>query len=200
MDIKISNGNLKMGRIPSVSLPAGLTCRANCACQTKCYARKIARLRPTVREAYKTNFDVLKNHPDTYWREVEAAIMLSRYFRYHVSGDIVDDLYFYKMVEISIRNPHCQILCFTKKYEIVNQFIKNGGEIPSSFHVIFSVWRGMNFENPYHLPEAHVRYRDGTTTANMSAHECSGNCANCATIKNGCWSLKNGEQIVFNEH
>lgn len=32
MNIKISNGNSKMGAIPSVSLPAGVTCRQDCEC------------------------------------------------------------------------------------------------------------------------------------------------------------------------
>ena len=55
-------------------------------------------------------------------------------------------------------------------------------------------------ENPNHLPEAHVRYRDGTTTTRDDALECSGNCTECAITDEGCWTLKNGEQVVFNEH
>lgn len=88
-ELNISSGNKKMGNITSVSLPSIVTCR-ECACQKKCYARKIELLRPNVAAAYKKNLDVLTNDPDTYWREVEAAIMLSRFFRFHVSGDIPD--------------------------------------------------------------------------------------------------------------
>ncbi|ETD17192.1 hypothetical protein [[Ruminococcus] lactaris] len=55
-------------------------------------------------------------------------------------------------------------------------------------------------ENPLSLPEAHVRYRDGTTTARDDAVECAGNCTECAITDGGCWSLQNGEQVVFNEH
>ncbi len=78
--ISISQSNKKMGNITSVSLPSVITCR-KCACQQKCYARKLERLRPSVAAAYQRNLDVLRNDPDTYWREVEAAIMLSRFFR-----------------------------------------------------------------------------------------------------------------------
>ena len=114
MNVKISNGNSKMGQIPSVSLPAGLTCRCDCECSKKCYAKKLERLRPSVKAAYKHNYDLLKCAPDVYWREVEGSIMMSRYFRFHVSGDIPDLTYFVRMVDVASRNQHCQILCFTK--------------------------------------------------------------------------------------
>ena len=119
MSVSISKGNIKMGAIPSVSLPAIKTCRS-CSCASKCYAAKLERLRPSVRRAYQKNLEILMEDPDTYWREVEAAIMLSRFFRFHVSGDIQTYEYFAKMVEVSRRNQHCQILCFTKQFDYVN--------------------------------------------------------------------------------
>lgn len=33
MNVKISNGNTKIGAIPSVSLPSGVTCRSDCECR-----------------------------------------------------------------------------------------------------------------------------------------------------------------------
>ncbi len=197
--LSISKGNSKMGSIQSISLPSVVTCRS-CDCQKKCYARKLERLRPSVAKAYQRNLDVLQSDPDTYWREVEASIMMSRFFRFHVSGDIPDLNYLKHMVDISDRNKHCQILCFTKKYEIVNGFIESGGEIPVNLHIIFSAWVGLNMVNPFSFPEAHVRYRDGSTTAKDSAVECGGNCTECATTDGGCWILKNGEQVIFDEH
>lgn len=197
--LSISRGNSKMGSIQSISLPSVVTCRF-CACQNKCYARKLERIRPAVAKAYQRNLDVLQSDPDTYWREVEASIMMSRFFRFHVSGDIPDLNYLERMVDISDRNKHCQILCFTKKYEIVNGFIESGGEIPVNLHIIFSAWVGLNMVNPFSFPEAHVRYRDGSTTAKDSAVECGGNCTECATTDGGCWILKNGEQVIFDEH
>lgn len=201
MKIKVSPGNIKMGAIPSVSLPAGVTCRKNCLCWTKCYAHKIERLRKNVREAYESNYRLLMEDPDTYWREVNATVMLNRYFRFHVSGDIVDMDYLVNMVKVAKDNPHCQILCFTKQYELVNEYLDNNEEgFPSNLHIIFSVWDGVECPNPHNLPEAHVRYRDGHTTARDDAYECGGNCTDCAVVECGCWVLENGEQIIFNEH
>lgn len=199
MEVKISRGNSKLGAIPSVSLPSIITCRG-CDCRIKCYANKLERLRPTVRRAYKHNLDVLTNDPDTYWREVEGSVMMNRYFRFHVSGDIVDDTYFENMVGIAQRNQHCSILCFTKKFEIVNAFLEAGGTIPDNLHMIFSGWVGLEMPNPFSLPEAHVIYRDGTTTAANEAIPCGGNCTECALTDGGCWNLKRGEQVVFREH
>lgn len=220
MNVKISPGNTKMGQIPSVSLPAGETCRHDCGCIEKCYAKKLERLRPAVRNAYKHNLNILTEEPDTYWREVEAAIMTSRFFRFHVSGDIPHSSYFIRMIEVAKRNQHCEILCFTKRYGIVNGYLFDtyintptlpeghssvmlkdmGILLPKNLHIIMSAWRGTRMHNPFGFPEAHVRYRDGTTTAAEGAHECGGNCAECARTGEGCWTLKRGEQIIFNEH
>lgn len=205
-----------MGSIPSVSLPAGQSCRGDCECQKKCYAGRIERLRPAVRKAYESNYKLLQESPDVYWREVEASIMMSRFFRFHVSGDIPDMNYFYRMVQVANRQRHCEILCFTKKYDVVNEFLLNqysniststqeaGIEpkhlLPKNLHIILSGWPGLNMDNPFGLPEAHVRFKDGSTTAKPSAKECGGNCTECACTDDGCWTLQYGEQVVFNEH
>lgn len=197
--VKVSKGNSKLGAIPSVSLPSIKTCR-QCACQEKCYAQKLERLRPAVRNAYQHNLEVLCKEPETYWREVEASVMMSRFFRFHVSGDIPTQEYLANMVAVAGRNSHCKILCFTKRYEMVNEFIEKNGELPSNLHMIFSGWIGLDMVNPFSLPEAHVRYRDGSTTASDDAVECGGNCTECALTEGGCWSLQKGQQVVFNEH
>lgn len=197
--VSISNGNIKMGAIPSVSLPSITTCR-QCECNQKCYAAKLERLRPSVRKAYANNLALLQEEPDTYWREVEAAIMMSRFFRFHVSGDIPDMSYLVRMVGVASRQPHCQILCFTKKFELVNELLDSGAVLPANLHMIFSGWHGLVMQNPHNLPEAHVQFRDGTTTARPAALPCSENCAECAKTDGGCWTLKNGDQVVFHEH
>lgn len=198
-EVSISPGNSKMGSVPSVSLPAKQTCR-RCACWDKCYAAKLEQLRPSVRNAYQRNLNILRSNPQSYWDSVENAIAVARFFRFHVSGDIPDTDYFVKMVEMATRYPHCEILCFTKKYGIVNDWIRGGRKLPANLHMIFSAWVGLTMENPYHLPEAHVRYRNGTTTARTDAVPCGGNCTDCARTDSGCWTLKCGEQVVFHEH
>ena len=62
--VSISSGNSKMGKIPSVSLPAGETCRRDAGCFKKCYARRFSARRPVVMSAYKNNLDILNKDPD----------------------------------------------------------------------------------------------------------------------------------------
>lgn len=199
VSVSISRGNSKMGAIPSVSLPSVVTCR-KCDCQQKCYARKLERIYKTVAESYQNNLRILRETPDVYWREVEGAVMMTRFFRFHVSGDIPDAAYFDKMVEVATRQKHCEILCFTKKFDIVNDYIAAHGALPQNLHMVFSAWVDLEMVNPFSLPEAHVRYRDGTTTAHPDAVNCNGNCTECAVTDGGCWTLKSGEQVVFDEH
>lgn len=126
--------------------------------------------------------------------------MMSRFFRFHVSGDIPDSDYLHHMFEIAKRNKHCEILCFTKKFGIVNEYVKNIDFYPPNLHIVFSGWRNLEIQNPFLFPEAHVKFKDGYTTANEDAIECNGNCTECAMTNGGCWSLGRGEQVVFNEH
>lgn len=197
--VKFSSGNTKMGAIPSVSLPSIKTC-VQCDCNQKCYAKKLERLRPAVRNAYQHNLNVYNSEPDIFWREVEASIMMTRFFRFHVSGDIPDKYYLEKMIEVTQRNPHCQVLCFTKKFELVNSYISSNGKIPDNLHLIFSAWDNYVMDNRFELPVAYVRFRDGHTEAPSNAVECSGNCSDCARTEGGCWTLGAGESVVFDEH
>lgn len=197
--ISISRGNSKLGEIPSVSLPPIKTCGA-VPCSKKCYAERIAVRRRNVKDAWEKNFAALKNDPDTYWREVEASIKMSRFFRFHVGGDIPDAEYLAHMFSVARRNKHCKILCFTKKYEIVNRYLSAGARKPANLLLVFSVWPGLTCNNPFNLPEAHVRLRNGETTAPTGAVECSGNCTACGITDSGCWVLKKGQAVVFNEH
>ena len=200
--VSISRGNSKMGLIASVSLPPIITCSKEACkfCGIDCYAKKIARLRPkTVGAAYQRNLDILLENPEQFWREVNAAVSMSRFFRFGVSGDIYNKEYFESMVKVAKNNKHCEILCFTKQFAIVNDYLKEH-RIPKNLHVIFSAWRGMKMDNPNKLPEAHVFYRDGTTTAKDGAKYCSGNCAECSVTMSNCWSMKKKEQIVFKQH
>lgn len=198
--VSISEGNTKMGTIRSVSLPAYTTCRHDCECNKLCYARKGRFLFDNVRSSFERNLKILNENPDKYWSEVNDALLVNRYFRFHVSGDIPNMDYLKRMVEAAKKNPETQILCFTKRYEMVNSFIDKNGDIPENLHLLFSKWRGLDMPNPHKMPEVHVFFSDGTTTASHEAKPCGGHCINCVKAGTGCWTLKKGEQLVIIEH
>ena len=54
--IRLGNGNMKIGAVPTFSLPARLTCPgASPWCLSHCYALRVERLRPSCRMAYARN-------------------------------------------------------------------------------------------------------------------------------------------------
>ena len=196
--ISISPGNSKMGFIPSVSLPPVVTCAQGCTCAKKCYAAKLCRIYPSVKNAYQRNLDILNNNDLDYWYQVDQAVKMSKYFRLHVSGDIVDNHYFNWMTVIAEQNPGTTILAFTKKYSIVNDYLDITGYLPENLKIIFSEWPGMPMKNPYNLPVAHVIFKGQEPAENWKI--CGGNCSACACRGVGCWELKKGEHIAFYEH
>lgn len=196
--VSISKGNSKMGFIPSVSLPPVITCAAGCKCAKKCYAAKLCRIYATVREAYNRNLEILQNDELEYWSQVHKAVRMSKYFRFHVSGDIVDSHYFNWMTTTAEMNPGTTILAFTKQYDIVNHYISSIGPLPENLKIIFSEWPGMPMENPHGLPVAHVIFKGQDPADDWKI--CGGNCSECACRGVGCWELKNGEHIAFYEH
>lgn len=197
--ISISNGNSKMGKIPSVSLPPIVTCAKGCTCAKKCYAAKLCRIYKTVREAYNRNLEVLYTDPVKYWEQVNDVLSVSRFFRFHVSGDIPNAVYLYDMILSAEKNPHCEILVFTKRYDIVNEWLSDPShKIPENLHVIFSEWDGMNMENPHNLPVAHVIFKGNEPEPHWNI--CPGNCMECAKAHVNCWALQNGQHVAFYEH
>ena len=140
--ISISKGNSKLGAIPSVSLPACVTCNPDAPCFSKCYARRIEYRYKQSRAAYAHNLTVLQADPGAYWLQVKAAAMVTRFFRYHVSGDIPNIDYFIQMVKIARDLPWVNFLAFTKQYKIVNEYIAAFGAdaIPENLKIIFSNW------------------------------------------------------------
>lgn len=196
--LSISYGNKKMGAIPSVSLPPIITCPTGCKCAKKCYAAKLCRIYPSVKKAYNNNLNILNDNPVAYWQQVNAVAVTTKYLRYHVSGDIPDITYLTNMVVTAEKNPGTTFLAFTKRYEMVNDFITNISPIPHNLKIIFSEWEGMETPNPHNLPTAAVIYRNTQPLPHYKI--CGGNCAECACQGIGCWELKQGETIAFYEH
>lgn len=203
MPIKISTSNSKLGVIPSVNLPPVTTCRKNAPCIKDCYARKGRFRFHTVIDNMDLNYALYQAHPEACQRKYEYEIkpLLRNFFisAKYASGDIVDPQYFQGMVKLANELPQTSFLAFTKKFEIVNEYINSGGSIPSNLNIVFSAW-GSDFEvvNPYRFPVSHVRFKDPkrNTKIPTNAAECGGNCSECLH----CWTIQHGESVVFNAH
>ncbi len=202
--IHISGGNSKLGGIMNISLPPVVTC-SNCgSCSKYCYAiRSYNRFTGTA-AGWNENYLLFLSDPDRYFNEISAAVKTQRFFRWHVSGDIVNDHYLVGMIWVANQNPKAEFLAFTKAYKIVNNLLSVGIAIPSNLHILFSAAPGVEMPNPYRLPECHINFADPSQNTYCGGAEyeyhCTGNCTECAVNGCGCFFLKPGDVTIINQH
>ena len=197
----ISAGNRKTGfAVPSVSLIPVADC-GNCAvCSRLCYDLRNDCIYNGVTDTRARNSAIARKDRARYFREISGACRAFRFFRWHIGGDILDAEYFAGMIATALENPGCSFLAFTKQYNIVNDYIRQGGTIPANLQLIFSDWPGANMNNPFNFPTSSPVFADGSTAAPAGALDCPGDCSNCAVMGSGCWTLKQGQGVKFTAH
>lgn len=200
--VVLQKGNTKTGvSCWTVSLIPIVDC-PNCSkCQRKCYDIRKDCIYPSVLNDRARNSAIHLADPKRYWSEiaVQAKANCVEQLRINVGGDLTDEDFGYiaGMAELI---PQCDILFFTKNYDGINRFLREH-TFPVNVHPIMSRWDGMDCHNEFNLPESHVLWVDGKTTApSYGAYYCSGNCSACHFNKEGCWTLKNGESVIFSAH
>lgn len=212
--VSVSDGNDKIGACGNVSTAPVVTCPGCCGeCSKYCYAvRSYNRQgndpeKGTLQEnPWFRNTVIMLQDRDRFFAEIEDAIRANYYmfFRWHVSGEIVDGDYFDRMVKIARALPGVRFLAFTKRYAIVNEWIAKNGPIPGNFKVLFSAAPELEMINPYNLPETHVNFADPEKNTckipeGMRYH-CPGQCDRCRFNGAGCWFMENGAAVVFDQH
>ena len=202
--IHISPGNMKLGAIMNISLPPVVTCQNCGSCCKYCYAvRSYNRFTDTA-AGWNENYMLFSMDPDSYFSEISAAVKLQRFFRWHVSGDIVNRRYLHGMIRVANENPKCEFLAFTKAYQIVNAAIAAGAVIPANLHLLFSAAPGVDMPNPYKIPECHINFADPALNTYCGGAEyvykCGGNCTECAVNSCGCFFLKPGDVTIIDQH
>lgn len=197
--IHVSHTNTKLGaEIPSVNLPAGKTCRPDAPCFAKCYAKKGRWNFKNVRMSLADNLEAYEADPAFFFKYIAVMTRLSRFVRWHSSGDIVDARYLSGMCDVARENPETKYVAFTKKFNLVNAYVDEGNGIPENLHIVFSGW-DENFEvpNPHNFPVAYVRLKGGRWDyIPEDAIPCGGKCDSCLA----CWQLRKGQTVYFDEH
>lgn len=198
--VQISPGNTKTGNtVASVSLIPIAYCPNSKECKSQCYDIRNDCRHNGVKNARARNTAIWEIEPQRYFNEVSWSVKFVKYFRWHIGGDIVNMEYLKGMVRVAEENQHCTFLAFTKNYSVVNDYLSKC-DIPENLKIIFSRWPGLPCENPFSLPEAHILFADGVTTADERTKPCGGNCSECAVTDSGCWTLKSGESVSFPAH
>lgn len=199
---KISMTISKLGGvIPTINLPAVVTCNPDAPCTKKgCYACKGNFCFESAKKSLKRNLESYIRSPENYFAKIDLFLAAApyRFFRYHSSGDIVNERYLELMFELAKKHPKTRFLCFTKKYKLVNEYIEKN-ENPKNLILVYSNWGEWKCENPHNLPTAWVRFNEETEIPD-DAIECTGYCAKCVNTETSCWDLQNGMSVVFKKH
>lgn len=200
----ISITNSKLGdKIPSLNLPAGKTCRGDAPCKKGCYAMKGNWLFKNVVNSLQNNLDEFINDSEKFFNDIIKYLnnddITYKFFRWFSSGDIVNENFFNGMIRVAQKCKQTKFLCFTKKFNIVNDYLNWGGKIPNNLKIVFSGWdKTFTIDNPYNLPTTYVYFKDTTKNADIPefAIPCTGSCRECKA----CWNLKKGQSVYFNQH
>lgn len=201
--VHISKTNSKLGgKIPSVNLPAGLTCRADAPCQKGCYAKKGNWVYSNVKQSLLNNLEAFKTDSEAFFDDIIEQLsddVIYKFFRWHSSGDIVNMEYLRGIIRVAEALPETKFLCFTKKFTLVNMYLEFHKTLPENLHIVFSAWdKNFKVDNPFNLPVTYVRFKDESRNADIPefAIPCVGKCYECKA----CWSLIKGQSVVFNQH
>lgn len=208
--IILQKGNAKTGkRCYTVSLIPVADC-CNCEeCLLDCYDLHNVCFQKAVQNDRARNSALHMFDPDEFWNQVyEECIKLNvEELRINVGGDLADTDFAY-VDELKKKLRKTDIIFFTKNHDGCNRYLdekkkETGTDMfENGVHPLLSGWEGMSLNNPHHLPESHILYADGSTTANETrlkhAYFCSGNCSECKAEDKGCPSFKqasNDEEV-----
>lgn len=198
----VSKENSKIGKISNVSLTPIKSC-GNCkSCSNKCYALKAYIQYPTVRNSWDENLTLANNNPDEYFTMIANHIaknvkninkrMENKYFRWHVSGDILDQNYLIEMISIAKEFPQVNFLVFTKMFNL------NYSNIPDNLNIVFSVFPSMPDSEVSSIPSGFQKawVQDGTEKRiPENSFKCTGLCHDCMV----CFH-KNNNDVYFDIH
>ena len=198
VNVHISLGNSKIGKMFNYSLPPVKTCSA-AACQLcgkkDCYALKSYKQYKNVRDAWNDNYIVCKFALDDAEKQITEYLEMhghkAKYFRIHVSGDFFSREYFYMWTRIAAAFPGIKFLAFTKQFDNIDV-----DAVPANMALRLSDWPGLEIPEDLAavLPVAYLD--DGTRPADTfkNAHVCPGSCTNCKH----CFNAANN--TVFHKH
>ena len=196
----ITTINSKLGgNIAQLNMPQGISCRSDAPCLKECYCNKGNMRFQNVKESHLKKYELYKSNPKGFFNKLSIELDLCpfKYFRWHASGDIVDEQYLDLMFKLARRHKGTHFLCYTKKYELVNQYLENHRK-PNNLVLCLSSWGNWRPPNPHDLPMSYVDFGRGDEGIPEFAYPCSGNCGTCEGVK--CWHLHKGDSVVFHKH
>ena len=202
-EISMSNHNSKTGAAClNIAFPV-CTCREDAPCKEKCYACKGRQQICRVQASYYRNLRLYNNSADDFFEQLYYKIKFSGLpmVRFFDSGDYPDVEFLERSVELANKFPNVKFMAYTKKYDLVNKYLDDGGKLPDNYNIFFSAWDKLwDVPNKHNLPVAYVKFKEERFTPEIpkSAFHCPGRETNCSAC-GVCWSKK-VKAVYFDEH
>lgn len=202
-EVCANNNNRKLGKA-CISVPFPVcVCDPNAPCYEKCYAKHGCQGFANVQGAYYRNLRLYNNDADDFFEQLYYKIKFSGLpmVRFFDSGDYPDVEFLNRSVALAKKFPNVKFMAFTKKYNMINEYLNKGGEIPDNYNIIFSAWDKLwEVPNLHNLPIAYVRFKDTRMTPEMPSNtfQCPGRDSTCSAC-GVCWNKK-VKSVCFNEH
>jgi hypothetical protein len=194
MKLSISKGNTKIGGVPNVSLLPGVSCKPGVPCFTDgCYAKK-ALMYPNVKKAWGGNTELALSNPGKFFNSLWDYFTFKsqpKRFRWHVSGDILDQEYYNGMEDLAGWFGDISFLCFTKQYDL------HYNSKPDNLNIVLSTWPNYPLPTNTDLSWAWIE-GDPRIPKDQYYLRCPGNCSEC---EYKCWNILTKDiHVVFPKH
>ena len=156
-----------------------------------------------VQAAYYRNLRLYNDDPDNFFEQVYYKVKFSGLpkVRLFDSGDFPDADFLIRLVELCKKTPDVKYMAFTKKYEIVNEYIDKNGKLPDNLNILFSAWDKLwEVPNPHGIGMAYVDFDDKRLNPEFPKNTfvCPGRKTTCSAC-GACFSKKL-KAVVFHQH
>ena len=197
LTVSISEGNVKLGEVPSFSMPPGYACspiaRKTCFMQG-CYAVNMCSFRTGTARAWAGNYLLATHDPNLCFQQINDWLDEHRpsHFRWHIGGDFLSQSYLDRVFDCAVKHKKIKFLAFSKRHDL------DFRDKPKNLNVVFSQWPGIaNTATHGKVPMAWMQSKfDPDQRIPKDAIPCGGDCQVCFL----CWKLKPGESVVFHKH
>ena len=196
IDIKISEmtGKLKGFQAINTNTLSNEFCskmRKTDAVCSECYsAAMLQGVRKNCVDPWQKNSDILsaKKYPID-----RMPVVMGHSFRFHGHGELINFDHLFNYVGMAIKNPHTTFALWTKRKELIAQYVKEIGAFPDNLILIFS--NASTKRVLKKVPKHFHKVFNASKTGNVpeGATECTGkSCASCMA----CYRINEHKIIV----
>jgi hypothetical protein len=206
--VAISDGNTKLGKIPSFNILPVKSCTGSTPlCRRYCYARQSMQYSCQSQKAWTVNYFVARYHPAILEQRLSEYIADKKpvLFRIHSSGDFFSREYLELWYRVARSFPDTRFLAFTKNFTL------DYSSKPDNLVVMYSVFPDTDYSKipvdgnqksfavfPSDMEDKQYSADTQATIDNQRLTvPCPGSCLECGV----CWYIdKVGKNVMFHIH